>query len=437
MDQRQNLMQAVRGAVDVTPSASRLTNSLRDIGYDFVSAVADVVDNSISAEASRIDIELCYDGPNSYVVIADDGEGMTGDSLIEALRFGSRRPYGEGELGRYGLGLKTASLSQCRRVTVVTRRSPVRRRISAKTLDLTHVEKSDRWEVVEPHPETSAFRALEWLDISPGTVVVWEELDRVLADNNLTGGWARRRLDNLAERTADHLSMVFHRFLERTAGSDPIIITVNGRKLDPWNPFAPDEQFGVKLPVRQYEIWNGSEVGQVSLAAYVLPARCLFSSLAEFERLSGPAKWNRQQGLYVYRADRLIQSGGWCGIRGIDEHTKLARAALDFSPELDETFQINVAKMRVQLPLDIRALIEPHISDLCQKAQEMYRRDLREGKSKDTEEIDPARVKSADTSAIGAAILSAALATGHAQAIDSIIRYLERESPEVVSSLGW
>jgi len=437
MDERTNLSVTDRGAVDVTPSASRLTNSLRDIGYDFVSAVADVVDNSISAEASRVDIELCFDGPDSYVIIADDGEGMTGDALIEALRFGSRRQYGGGELGRYGLGLKTASLSQCRRVTVVTRRSPVRRRISAKTLDLSHVERSDRWEVVEPLPDTSAFRALEWLDTSPGTVVIWEVLDRVLSDGNLSGGWARRRLDNLSERTADHLSMVFHRFLERMAGSDPLIITVNGRKLEPWNPFAPDEQFGVQLPVRRYEIWNGSESGQVSLTGYVLPARSLFSSLAEFDRLSGPAKWNRQQGLYVYRADRMIQSGGWCGIRGIDEHTKLARAALDFSPELDETFQINVAKMRVQLPLDIRSLIEPHISDLCQKAQEMYRRDLREGSGTDPTQAEPARMKSADVSAIGAAILSAALATGHAQAIDSIIRHLERESPDVISSLGW
>src|SRR3984957_18793142 len=118
-----------RRMTSVTPSASRLTGSLRDIGYDFSSAIADLVDNSISAGSSRIDIELCFEGERSYVLIADDGDGMTDREITEALRFGSRRGYRDEDLGRYGLGLKTASLSQCKRVTVVTRQAPVRRRI--------------------------------------------------------------------------------------------------------------------------------------------------------------------------------------------------------------------------------------------------------------------------------------------------------------------
>ena len=367
-----------------------------------MSAVADIVDNSIAAGARRVDIELCFDGISSYVLIADDGRGLTNDELVEALRFGSRRDYGTSELGRYGLGLKTASLSQCRRLTVASRRAAQRRRIAARSLDLDHVLDTDRWEVIDPPEDTVAFHALEWLDHAPGTVVVWERLDRVLPEANPSGGWARRRLEVLTAQLGAHVAMVFHRFIEGSVpGHEALVVTINGQKLDAWDPFAPEEEFRVRLPRRIYEVWNGSLAGTVSLSPFVLPARSLFSTLTEFERLGGPARWNRQQGLYIYRAGRLIQSGGWSGIRAIDEHTKLGRAALDFSPELDELFQINVAKMRVQLPPEVRTLIEPHVGELCHRAEEMYRRDLREG-APAAAQAAPARISSATD--IGAAI---------------------------------
>ena len=149
----------------------------------------------------------------------------------------------------------------------------------------------------------------------------------------------------------------------------------------------------------------------------------------EFERLSGPAKWNRQQGFYVYRVDRLIQSGGWCGLRAIDEHTKLARAAIDFMPELDELFRINVAKMRVSLPPEIKPLIEPHATDLCHRAQEMYRRDLREGQSSATRVATRNGQSSLEAQEIGAAIASAALATKTAVQVPVRGRTSSKEQP--------
>jgi hypothetical protein len=428
-----------RRDLDVTPSARRLTTSLRDIGYGFVSAVADVVDNSISAFARRVDIELVFEGSQSYVLIADDGIGMTNAELSEALRFGTRRDYLENELGRYGLGLKTASLSQCKRLTVITRKALVRRRLNARMLDLDHIVDTDSWTLRDVPDSSIAYRALEWLESDTGTVLVWENLDRILPDNP-DSGWARRRFDNLARSLEVHLGMVFHRFIEgATVEYDRLTITVNGRKVPAWNPFAPREEFRVVLPVRQYEVWTGDRVGAITLRPAVLPARTLFSSTTEFERLSGPEKWNRQQGLYIYRGDRMVKSGGWCGIRAIDEHTKLARTALDFSPELDELFRINVAKTRVSLPAEIRALIEPQINELCHRAQEMYRRDLREG-LQDREH--PSASKSDGTElvsagAIGAAFLAAALATKTVKALDAMSSHMRRISPEVVRQLGW
>jgi hypothetical protein len=429
-----------RRPVDVTPSARRLTGSLRDIGYEFVAALADLVDNSITANATSVDVEIVFDGVASYVLIADDGEGMTENGLNEALRFGTRREYQVGDLGRYGLGLKTASISQCRRVTVVTRRAPTYRRLAAKALDLDHVARTDRWEVIDPPLDSRAYRALEWLEDGPGTVVLWENLDRVLPARRPEGGWARRRLEQLAERSRDYLGMVFHRFIEDEAGwSKPLMITVNGEKVRPWNPFAPLEDQRQELSPQSFEVSMDGTHGRVTLRRYVLPPRRLFSSLAEFERMSGPLKWNRQQGLYIYRADRLIQHGGWCGIRAADEHTKFARASLDFQTELDPLFQINVAKMRVLLPPEVRTLLERPVHELAHRADAIYRREVQQG-DRHTKDAgngpDTAKVR-ADASDIGAALIAAALDAGEHAAFSRVTERLRSLEPELAAALGW
>lgn len=430
-----------RQPVDVTPSASRLTTSLRDIGYDFVAALADVVDNAVTANATSVDIELVFDGPSSYVLIADDGDGMAEGELNEALRFGTRREYELGNLGRYGLGLKTASISQCRRVTVVTRRSLTYRRLAAKTLDLEHIARTDRWEVVDPPADTPLHRCLEWLGDGPGTVVFWDKLDRVLPERRPEGGWARRRLENLAERSRDYLGMVFHRFLEGDAARvTPLTITVNGEKVRPWNPFATMEDHRQELPGYSFEVATDDVYGRVFLRRYVLPPRSRFSSLDEFERMSGPLKWNRQQGLYIYRGDRLIQHGGWCGVRAADEHTKFARAALEFQTDLDGLFQINVAKMRVILPPEVRTLLERPIHELCHRADAVYRRDTDEGgRRRSSKSVPDHGFPKANRhgSDIGTALLAAALDAGEHDAFSRVMDKLRSLEPDLAEALGW
>lgn len=430
----------LREPVDVTPSARRLTSSLRDIGYDFVAALADIVDNSVTANAATVDIEIVFDGVGSYVLIADDGDGMTEKQLNEALRFGTRREYETGDLGRYGLGLKTASISQCRRVTVVTRRALTYCRLAARTLDLDHIAETDQWQVIEPPADSAAYRSLEWLGSGPGTVVLWENLDRVLPERRPEGGWARRRLDLLADRSREYLGMVFHRFLEGdTKRPVPLTITVNGQKVRPWNPFAPLEDHRLELPPHSFEVSISDIYGRVTLRRYVLPPRSLFSSITEFERMSGPLKWNRQQGLYIYRADRLIQHGGWCGIRAADEHTKFARAALDFGTDLDVLFQINVAKMRVLLPPEVRTLVERPIHELAHRADAVYRKDTGEEDRRQRAVLttgDPHRFR-AGAGDIGTALISAALDAGEHEAFTRIMDKMRSLEPELAAALGW
>ena len=297
-----------RKSAAITPSAARLTESLRDIGYDFPAAVADIVDNSVMAGASHIDVSIEFAGEDSYVVISDDGEGMTGNGLVEALRYGSRRSYGRSDLGRYGLGLKTASLSQCRSVTVVTCRRAAPGNVHIRMLDLDLIAEWDEWLVVEPLLEPVLQRSVERLASEPGTVVIWRKLDRVLPEKRPDGGWARRRLDAMAAKTAEHLGVVFHRYLEGAEGRG-LVITVNEHKVKPWNPFAPSETTTSELPLQRFEMSVGEVSGSVTLRRFVLPARDEFSSLEEFERYSGPLNWNRQQGIYVYRVGRLVQWG--------------------------------------------------------------------------------------------------------------------------------
>jgi hypothetical protein len=426
----------------ITPSAARLTESLRDIGYDFPSAVADIVDNSVTAGASRVDIVTDFNGEESSVLIADDGHGMTANGLIEALRFGSRRTYERSDLGRYGLGLKTASLSQCRSVTVITSRSGAVNQPAARMLDLDLIAEWDEWLVVEPTRDEAVREARERLASGNGTVVIWRKLDRVLPEKRPDGGWARRRLDSMAAKAMEHLGIVFHRFLE---GADPkLAITVNGEKVRPWNPFGPDEPGRVKLPMQRYEITVGDVSGTVSLQRYILPSRDQFSSPEQFERLSGPLNWNRQQGIYIFRANRLVQWGGWNGIRGIDEHTKLARAALDFDTDLDSVFNINVAKMRVTIPAQIRQMLERPINELCGRADETYRTGSRQAsgeKLRQDERSNPDRAPSVPhassiVSDIGLALQVAAMTAGEYDAFRRISEALTRHAPDIALALG-
>lgn len=419
-------------AYSVAPSAARLTESLRDIGYDFTTAVADVVDNSIAAQSSRIDIFIDGDREDPWILIADDGCGMSANQVNEALRFGSRSTYVTGDLGRYGLGLKTASLSQCRAVTVTSRR-PGTNRTSSRQLSLDVILEWDQWLIVDPGRTPAVCAAVELLDEQMSTVVIWEDLDRLLPGRRDTG-FARRRLQTLRRRLSEHLSMVFHRFLEGETDR-PVVITVDGEKLHPWDPFAADEPATRELPAQAFEITYGALVGTVGLRRWVLPARQRFSSTERFDRLAGPLKWNRQQGLYVYRSDRLVQWGGWAGLRAIDEHTKLARASLEFSTDLDTAFAINVAKMKVSLPAELRQMLERPVAELCQRAETAYRRSApRAGAAGRIAERPLFGSPAAD--GVGLALLSAAAQTGHLDELRAIAAAFAESHPELAVATG-
>lgn len=421
----------------VAPSAARLANSLRDIGYDFPSAVADLVDNSVAAGAGRVDVRVEFSGAGSRVFIADDGCGMGPGQLAEALRFGSRQTYGPKDLGRYGLGLKTASLSQCRSLTVVSRR-PGGSRTFVRQLDLDLIEEWDDWIICDPGSTPGVRAAREMLLQGFSTVVVWENLDRVLPVDRPDGGWAKRRLESAAAKTADHLAMVFHRFLVKEAGERQFKLSLNGEPVGPWDPFGTAVASTQAMPELSFELPVGDRVGTVRLARYVLPARNAMGQ-DEWERLAGPLKWNRQQGFYIYRADRLVQWGGWAGLRAIDEHTKLARVALSFDADMDPVFNTNVAKMRVSLPGELRQMLEQPIQEACMTAEAVYRstaQSLGDPPVRSGPSSTPPASNSRPQRTLGLALRTAALQSGDYEALRRIVKVIADDVPDVVEKLG-
>jgi hypothetical protein len=382
--EQSEFMGEMSGALELIPAASRLVGSLRDMGYEFPTAVADLVDNSIEAQATMVTIDIEFEGKNSWVRISDNGCGMTPSALREAMRYGSSRKYSANDLGKFGLGLKVASMSQCRRLTVASRRSRDRADVAAYCWDLEHIQRTNRWELI---PVTSDYKGpslLSPLRNGTGTVVLWQCLDRLLGYEIPNGESARRRLDSMSRELEGHLAVVFHQFLAgEVAGRSPLKILLNGTPIEPWDPFARNEPATKLLDPVRIPILHGGIKGQLTLQPFVLPHQDDFSSTQSFRRASGPANWNQQQGFYIYRANRLIQCGGWCRIRTLDEHTKLARVALHFSPQLDDAFRVNVAKMRVQLPPALREQISEAISPVTKLANLQYRRSV-------TRQISPA-----------------------------------------------
>jgi hypothetical protein len=360
---------------ELIPSARRLMESLRDIGYDLPAAVADLVDNSIDADAETICLDIGDDSQGGWLRIADDGVGMSERRLDEAMRYGSSRQYGADDLGRFGLGLKTASLSQCRRFSVATRSTP-RGPIRIRRWDLDHVARTDSWLLERLTPRDSPAILTEPLMGRSGTVVLWERLDRILGSRRPGGDAAARRLEAAASEISEHLAMVFHRFLAGDAPGPPLSIKVGSKMLAPWDPFARQEPLTRSLPEQTLPFELAGQSHEVMVKPYVLPAQHHFSSPEAHEAAAGPSRWNRQQGLYVYRRDRLIQSGGWNRLRTLDEHSKLARISIDIPPDADAAFRINVSKMTVGMPEPLRPQLRALIAGIVSIAQDVYRRRL-------------------------------------------------------------
>jgi len=384
-------MQRRHTGSEVIPSARRLIGSLRDLGYDLAAAVADLVDNSLAAEAENVSIDLHFDGEDSWLRVADDGWGMTEGELREAMRFGTRREYAAGELGKFGLGLKAASLGQCRVLTVATRTTK-KGKIRLARWDLDHIDRTDRWEILRPTPRQCRLATDALAGV--GTVVLWQRLDRITRYRVPDGRRAQADFERVRSEIAAQLGMLFHRFL---AGESrrriPFRILLNGDEIEPWDPYARSEAGTMRLPTQRLRFSLGGVREVVEVRPHVLPTEARFSTPAAHRRAAGPALWNRQQGLYIYRSDRMIQSGGWSRLRTSDEHTKLARVSVDVPPAADELFELNVSKSQVRIPALLRPELGAIASSVARIAKDVYSEPATAGVSSNSHNVEEQRAE--------------------------------------------
>ena len=354
----------------VPPRSDALVESLRGVGYSLETAVADLIDNSIAARAQNIWLRFWWDGPESFASFLDDGTGMAEDELVAAMRFGSRSPAerrAETDLGRFGLGLKTASLSQCRRLTVAAKSSgpSVLRR-----WDLDCIGQDWR---LYTDPALGSEQLVAPLDrLDHGTIVLWETLDRLVQGADVDDVRGQDEFLKAVERVEQHLAMVFHRYLE---GPKPVLkIYINGETdgqlVKPWDPFLRDHPATTVTPVERVQ----TRSGLIEVCGFVLPHHDRLDDRTA-AWAGGPEGWTAQQGFYVYRNHRLMVPGSWLSLGSgrawtKEEPYKLARISVDIPNAADNEWAIDIKKSTATPPVYIR----PRLRDLADQVRQQARR---------------------------------------------------------------
>jgi hypothetical protein len=325
------------GEEEVPPNAAQLIESMRDIGYSLKTAAADIIDNSISAGARQLSVLLDLLGAEPFVAFIDNGCGMSLSELREAMRPGTKGPSAqrsEQDLGRFGLGLKTASFSQCRHLSVA---SKVRGgTLHAKAWDIDLVKQRNRW-LIET-PEGGLLGELASKIESQGTVVLWQRLDRIDARDEAA---ANEAIDEIR----CHLSLVFHRFLERPYPRR-VCIEVNGLAIEPLDPFCKSHPATSPRPTQLLP-------GNVMVQAFTIPHHSKMSS-ADYARSGLEGGHKQNQGFYLYRRERLLLHGSWLGLVRPAATRQLSRVQVDIPNELDAKWRVDIKKSSAEMPRELR-----------------------------------------------------------------------------------
>jgi len=354
--------------IPVTPSASCLIESLRDIGYSMETAVADIIDNSITATSTTIKIDFSWNEGSPWISISDNGHGMSEEELINAMRLGSQHPgneRAEKDLGRFGLGLKTASFSQCRQLTVISKKN---NKVSGYEWDLEWIKNNpdSKWEIRAISTDditSSPFLNkvfTESLLLSDGTIVLWRELDRF--------DQSEKKLNSIIDQSRKHLELVFHRYLSPGAGKKGLEILLNNAPLEAFNPFYTSHSATQELPSQSIHL----EGTVINVQPYVLP-HYNKTTRENYEKYAGDDGYLQNQGFYLYRNNRLIIKGTWFRIIKKEELTKLIRVQVDIPNSLDHLWKIDVKKAHASPPEAIKKELRQIIDKIASSGKNVYR----------------------------------------------------------------
>lgn len=349
------------------PSAASLTASMRDLGYSLETAVADLIDNSISARATKVDVICDVNSNEPSLAVIDNGTGMAETEMLTAMRHGSANPTDQrapDDLGRFGLGLKTASFSQCRRLTLISRKDGA---VSGTEWDLDTVDSEDDWLIsILDHEE---IEEIPFVDLLPdrGTAVVWRNLDRLSESES-----GHKRDEIVNEKLAvleKHLALVFHRFLSgELKRRKKLQIAINRHLVNAFDPFCRKNPATQMLPEEVVRV-DGIDV---RMQPYILPHHSKLSA-AEYDFYQDRSAFLSNQGAYIYRNGRLMAWGDWFRLVPKGEATKLARVQIDFPSSLDKDWTIDIKKSRATPPHQIRERLRQIISRIAGRSEKVHR----------------------------------------------------------------
>lgn len=354
--------------ISLPPFAPILMEATRAIGYSLEAAVADIIDNSIAADATEIKLNF-FPVDQEYVSILDNGSGMDADKITEAMQYGSKNPGDKREsndLGRFGLGLKTASLSQCRKLTVISKRAEQKDHYECRQWDLDYVQLTGEWslKILEEREYSQLPQFAELQRITSGTLVVWQKLDRMkLGTNNFELSMGRK-MDDVRE----HLELVYHRYLSGEKGIKRLSILFNGVRLEPKDPFLLTKS---QRPMDDEVLYIKDKKSKVMVRAYILPHPSRLTQ-EELTSLGGKEGLRKNQGFYIYRNKRLLVWGTWFKMRRKGELSKLVRVLVDIPNELDDLWTLDIKKSTAEPPEEVKNNLKSIVEKLAQNSKHTW-----------------------------------------------------------------
>ncbi|TMV49549.1 ATP-binding protein [Paenibacillus mesophilus] len=329
------------------PSATPVIHALRSLGYNAGTAIADLIDNSLDAKATKIILLFKCFGNDGAIIIADNGHGMNEDTLQAAMNIGSKDPRADrqpNELGRFGMGLKTASFSLGKRLSVLTKHNGI---YAQRCWDLDHVSQCNEWQLFTAIPDEVRQFMCDFEGDS-GTVICIDKLDRFMGAGGVntiheSSFYAKVR------RIHHHLEFVFHSIIE----NGKVQVILNGNELDPWDPFMVKHPSTLEGETQVLNI-NGNKI---KVKYYVLPHASFLNEM-EYKRAGGSRGWRDHQGFYIYRENRLLHYGDWLGMFQKDTSSQLARVRIDLPNAADEDWQVDIKKSAVIPPDNAKTRLE-------------------------------------------------------------------------------
>lgn len=341
------------------PKPKSTINSYRSFGYNLSTAISDIIDNSISANANQIRLEYKWIGQDSFISIIDNGIGMNKEELISAMTPGSKDPdeeRSERDLGRFGMGLKTASFSQCKRLTCITKKETLN--TLKRCWDIDYINTENEWQLLDFVSDNSFVEKIEKQE--SGTLVLWEKLDRIIGAAETSNEFVKAVFYDEMVKVKRHISLVFHKFIE----SKRLKIYFQNEEIHPHNPFLLN--LSPKPEMGQPESFDNVEI-----TYFILPHMSEIGKV-EYENSGGSLGWFQEQGFYIYRGDRLLVAGDWLGLEKKRDYSKLARIAVNFTNANDFNWHLDIKKSTATPPIKIRKELSRIAKIAIMKSAKIY-----------------------------------------------------------------